>query len=227
MAKEKRDIEINSRADTLPLMGPDVRPWPVTPPPSPEECMKVYEKRKAGEFGKFLEDNLRIDYIFDKPEALQGFRMMGMGLWRMGHKFCTGLLAEQGMEFINIEPPSGDPARELTPFGREEYMLKDTFGTPCGLDFLHELRNAQSITLNIETQEGREIYKRLAMQMDVIVEEYPPGYMDSLGLGYRQLSKLNPNLVYCWIGQRGQWGPMKDEVSKYGQWTLSPFGACA
>jgi len=54
MAKEKRDIEIKSRADTLPLMGPDVRPWPVTPPPSPEECMKVYEKRKAGEFGKFL-----------------------------------------------------------------------------------------------------------------------------------------------------------------------------
>ena len=189
--------------------------------------MKVYEKRKAGEFGKFLEDNLRIDYIFDKPEALQGFRMMGMGLWRMGHKFCTGLLAEQGMEFINIEPPSGDPARELTPFGREEYMLKDTFGTPCGMDFLHEIRNAQSITLNIETQEGREMYKRLAMQMDVIVEEYPPGYMDSLGLGYRQLSKLNPNLVYCWIGQRGQWGPMKDEVSKYGQWMLSPFGACA
>ena len=69
MAKEKRDIEINSRADTLPLMGPEVRPWPVTPPPTPEECMKVYEKRKAGEFGKFLEDNLRIDYSFDKPEA--------------------------------------------------------------------------------------------------------------------------------------------------------------
>ena len=123
MAKEKRDIEINSRADTLPLMGPDVRPWPVTPPPSPEECMKVYEKRKAGEFGKFLEDNLRIDYIFDKPEALQGFKMLGMGLWRMGHKFCTGLLAEQGMEFVNIEPPTGDPQRQLTPFGREEYML--------------------------------------------------------------------------------------------------------
>ena len=228
MAKEKRDIEINSRADTLPLMGPDVRPWPVTPPPSPEECMKVYEKRKAGEFGKFLEDNLRLDYRFDKPEALQGFRMMGMGLWRMGHKFATGLLAEQGMEFINVEPPTGDPARQLTPFGREEYMLKDAAtGTPCGLDFLHELRNARSVTLNVETKEGQEMYKKLACQMDVIVEEYPPGYMDSLGLGYRHLSKLNPGLVYCWIGQMGQWGPMKDRLSKYGQWMLSPFAACA
>jgi crotonobetainyl-CoA:carnitine CoA-transferase CaiB-like acyl-CoA transferase len=228
MAKEKRDIEINSRADTLPLMGPDVRPWPVTPPPSPEECMKVYAKRKAEEFGQFLEDNLRLDYIFDKPEALQGFKMMGMGLWRMGHKFCTGLLAEQGMEFINIEPPTGDPARQLTPFGREEYMLADNVaGTKCGLDFIHELRNAKSVTLNIETAEGREIYKKLAMLVDVIVEEYPPGYMDSLGLGYRHLSKLNPNLVYCWIGQRGQWGPFKDELSKFGQWTLSPFASCA
>ncbi len=228
MAKEKRDIEINSRADTLPLMGPDVRPWPVTPPPSPEECMKVYEKRKAGEFGKFLEDNLRLDYRFDKPEALQGFRMMGMGLWRMGHKFATGLLAEQGMEFINVEPPTGDPARQLTPFGREEYMLKDAAtGTPCGLDFLHELRNARSITMNVETKEGQEMYKKLACQMDVIVEEYPPGYMDSLGLGYRHLSKLNPGLVYCWIGQMGQWGPMKDRLSKHGQWMLSPFAACA
>ena len=228
MAKEKRDIEINSRADTLPLMGPDVRPWPVTPPPSPEECMKVYEKRKAGEFGKFLEDNLRLDYRFDKPEALQGFRMMGMGLWRMGHKFATGLLAEQGMEFINVEPPTGDPARQLTPFGREEYMLKDAAnGTPCGLDFLHELRNARSITMNVETKEGQEMYKNLAKQMDVIVEEYPPGYMDSLGLGYRHLSKLNPGLVYCWIGQMGQWGPMKDRLSKHGQWMLSPFAACA
>jgi crotonobetainyl-CoA:carnitine CoA-transferase CaiB-like acyl-CoA transferase len=227
MAKEKRNVEINNRADTYALTNIDVRPWPVTPPPSPEEVMAVYEKRKAGAFGKFLEDNLRLDYRFDKPEALQGYKVLCNGQWRLGNKFASACLSELGCELVNIEPPTGDPLRQLTPFGREEYMLKDTFGTPCGLDFLHELRNAQSITLNIETAEGREIYKRLAMQMDVIVEEYPPGYMDSLGLGYRQLSKLNPNLVYCWIGQRGQWGPMKDEVSKYGQWTLSPFGACA
>jgi len=228
MAKEKREIEINSRADTLPLMGPEVRPWPVTPPPSPEECMKVYEKRKAGEFGKFLEDHLRLEYRFDKPEALQGVRIMCMGMWRMGNKFASGLLSELGAELINVEPPSGDPLRELTPFGREEYMLKDAAtGTPCGMDFIHELRNAQSITLNIETPEGREIYKKLSMLVDIIIEEYPPGYLDSLGLGYRHLSKLNPKLIYCWIGERGQWGPMKDEVSKYGQWMLDPFGMAA
>ena len=124
MAKEKRDIEINSRADTLPLMGQDVRPWPVTPPPTPEWVMEnIYAKRKAQEFGKWSEDNLRIEYVFDKPEALQGVRVLSMGLWRIGHKFAAGLLGEQGAEIINVEPPSGDPMRQLTPFGREEYML--------------------------------------------------------------------------------------------------------
>jgi crotonobetainyl-CoA:carnitine CoA-transferase CaiB-like acyl-CoA transferase len=228
MAKEKRDIEINSRADTLPLMGPEVRPWPVTPPPTPEECMKVYEKRKASEFGKFLEDNLRIDYSFDKPEALQGVRILCNGLWRMGNKFAAGLMSELGAELINIEPPGGDPLRQLTPFGREEYMLKDAAtGTPCGLDFIHELRNAHSITLNLETEDGRQMYKDIARNMDILIEEYPPGYMDSLGIGYRHLSKINPKLIYCWIGERGQWGPMKDEVSKHGQWMLEPFGSAA
>ena len=228
MAKEKRDIEINSRADTLPLMGPEVRPWPVTPPPTPEECMKVYEKRKAGEFGKFLEDNLRIDYSYDKPEALQGVRILCNGLWRMGNKFAAGLMSELGAELINIEPPGGDPLRQLTPFGREEYMLKDAAtGTPCGLDFIHELRNAHSITLNLETEDGRQMYKDIARNMDILIEEYPPGYMDSLGIGYRHLNKINPKLIYCWIGERGQWGPMKDEVSKHGQWMLEPFGSAA
>jgi len=228
MAKEKRDIEINSRADTLPLMGPEVRPWPVTPPPTPEECMKVYEKRKASEFGKFLEDNLRIDYSYDKPEALQGVRILCNGLWRMGNKFAAGLMSELGAELINIEPPGGDPLRQLTPFGREEYMLKDAAtGTPCGLDFIHELRNAHSITLNLETEDGRQMYKDIARNMDILIEEYPPGYMDSLGVGYRHLSKINPKLIYCWIGERGQWGPMKDEVSKHGQWMLEPFGSAA
>ena len=228
MAKEKRDIEINSRADTLPLMGPDVRPWPVTPPPSPEECMKIYEKRKAGDFGKFLEDNLRLDYVFHKPEALQGFKVLCNGIWQISRMFAASLLSEQGAELVNIEPPGGDPLRQLTPFGREEYMLKDNVdGTPCGLDFLHEFRNGQSITLNLETPEGREIYKKLALVVDVIIEAWPPGYMDSLGIGYRHLSKLNPNLVYCWLGERGQWGPLKDEVSKFGQFMLDPFSACA
>ena len=118
------------------------------------------------------------------------------------------LLGEQGAELVNIEPPGGDPLRQLTPFGREEYMLKDkATGDPCGLDFLHELRNANSITLNLETAEGREIYKNMATALDILIEEYPPGYMDSLGFGYRHLSKLNPDLIYAGSGSGASGAP--------------------
>ena len=106
---EIRDVEINSRADALPLMHPDIRPWPVTPPPPPEEVAKVYAKRKADRFGKWCEDNLRFEYGFGKPEALQGLKVLCMGLYRMGNKFCSSLMAEAGAEVINIEPPEGDP----------------------------------------------------------------------------------------------------------------------
>jgi crotonobetainyl-CoA:carnitine CoA-transferase CaiB-like acyl-CoA transferase len=228
MAK-KKDIEINSRADTLDLMHPDIRPWPVTPPPTFEWVMaNVYAKRKAEDFGKWSEDNLRYEYAFGKPEALQGMRFLCCGMWRLGNKFCSALLCEAGAEVINIEPPEGDPLRQLTPFGREEYMLADKFtGEKCGLDFLHEMRGQKSVTLNLETDEGREIYKTLAGQVDAIIDEMPPGYMDSLGLGYRNLAKLYPRLVYCNMAVRGTWGPFKDKISKYGQWTLEPFGGCA
>jgi crotonobetainyl-CoA:carnitine CoA-transferase CaiB-like acyl-CoA transferase len=229
MAQEKRNIEINSRADTMDLMNPDIRPWPVTPPPDAEWVMaNTYAKRKAEEFGKWCEDNLRYEYSFGKPEALQGFKFLCCGQWRLGNKFCAALLAEAGAEVINIEPPEGDPLRQLTPFGREEYMLEDAFtGEKCGLDFLHEMRGQKSVTLNLESEEGRAIYRTMAGQVDAIIDEMPPGYMDSLSLGYRNLAKLFPRLVYCNMAVRGTWGPFKDKLSKYGQWTLEPFGGCA
>jgi len=225
---EIRDVKINSRADALPLMTPEIRPWPVTPPPPREEVSKVYAKRNAAKFGEWCEDNLRFEYGFGKPEALQGLKVLCMGLHRMGNKFCSSLLGEAGAEVINIEPPEGDPLRKLTPFGREDLMLEDReTGEKCGMDFVHEMRNKFSITLNVETDEGKEIYKKLAAHADVLIEEYPPGYMDGLGLGYRHLAEINPRLVYLWIGVRGSWGPYKDKLSKFGQWTLEPFGGCA
>ncbi|NIO16596.1 MAG: hypothetical protein GTN70_06300 [Deltaproteobacteria bacterium] len=229
MAKEKKDVEIKSRADTLEMMSPDVRPWPVTPPPSPEEVMEnVYAKRKAEEFGKWCEDNLRMEYNFAKPEALQGLVVLEVGLWRLSHMFAASLLSELGAETIKIEPPEGDPLRKLTPFGREEYMLRDPeTGEPSGLEFISEMRNKHSVTLNFETEEGRKLYKGLVANADIVIEGYPPGFTDELGIGYRQLKEINPKLIYCWTGEVGQWGPMKDKVSKFGQWMLDPFGLVA
>jgi crotonobetainyl-CoA:carnitine CoA-transferase CaiB-like acyl-CoA transferase len=91
-------------------------------------------------------------------------------------------------------------------------MFKDKeTGEEVGGQFLHEMRNKHSITLNLESEQGREILKQLAVQVDVIIENAPPGQWDAWGIGYRQLSELNPRLVYCWVGQRGQWGPLKDQ----------------
>ena len=73
------------------------------------------------------------------------------------------------------------------------------------------MRNKSSVTLNVETEEGRKILKDLAVHADVIIENAPPGQWDERGIGYRQLRELNPRLIYCWVGQRGQWGPLKDK----------------
>jgi succinyl-CoA---D-citramalate CoA-transferase len=225
---EKRDVEINSRQDTLKLITPESRPWPVTPPPSQEQVMKEYAKRKAEEFGKWLEDNVRFQAGFGKPEALQGLKVVDIGLWRLGHKFAASCLAEAGAEVICIEPPSGDPLRQLTPFGREEYMLadKDT-GEKCGMGFIHEMRNQYSVTLNVDSAEGQEIFRNLVRHADVVIDGMLPGYLDGLGLGYRHLNRINPRLVYAWVGLEGQWGPEKDKTSKFGQWELEPFATCA
>ncbi|MHB8984901.1 MAG: CaiB/BaiF CoA transferase family protein [Eubacteriales bacterium] len=221
--KEVKEIEINSRADTL-----KPRPWPVTPPPSKEDVEKVYAKRKAVEFGKFIEDNMGFETSFGKPEALQGLKVLDVGIWRMGNSFASSLLSELGAETVKIEPPTGDPLRELTPFGREEYMLADCdTGVPCGMDFISEMRNKYSVTMNLEDPAGREMYMKMAANVDIIIENYPPGQFDEWGIGYRQVSKINPKVIYCWVGILGQWGPMKDKVSKFGQWMLDPFSQAA
>ena len=221
--KEPREIEINSRADTL-----KPRPWPVTPPPSKEDVAKIYARRKAEEFGKFMEEIVGFEHAYGKAEALQGLKVLDVGIWRLSNSFASSLLAEMGAEVVKVEPPGGDPLRELTPFGRDEYKLADAAsGEPCGLDFIAEMRNKYSVTLNLESAEGREIYKKLANQADVVIENYPPGQFDEWGIGYRQISRTNPRVIYAWVGVHGQWGPMKDKVSKFGQWMLDPFGQAA
>lgn len=221
---EKREVEIKNRQDTLSLITPEIRPWPVSPPPSPEEVKKSYAKRKAEQFGQWLEDNMRIEFSWQKPESLQGLKVLDIGLWRLGHKFGASLLAQAGAEVVCVEPPTGDPLRQLTPFGREEYMLADKeTGEKCGLGFIDAHRNTYSVTLNVETPEGQELFKKLAVHADIVLDGMLPGYLDGLGLGYRHLAQINSRLVYVNVSLRGTWGPAKDRVSKFGQWELDPF----
>ncbi|MEI4883971.1 CoA transferase, partial [Klebsiella pneumoniae] len=88
----------------------------------------------------------------------------------IGH-WCASLLAELGAEVIQVEPPGGDPLRKLSPFARRQYMFRDKeTGEEVGAHFLHEMRNKLSVTLNLETAEGREVLKKLAVHADVIIE---------------------------------------------------------
>jgi formyl-CoA transferase len=115
--------------------------------------------------------------------------------------FATMHLALAGAEVIKIEnPDGGDLARKL---GNVPALNQQLMGT----SFLAQNANKRSLTLNLKFDEGREIFTRLASQTDVVVENFRPGVMTRLGVGYDRLREVNPRLVYCAISGFGQTGP--------------------
>ncbi len=115
--------------------------------------------------------------------------------------FCARLLADYGAEVIKLEPPGGNALRRTGPFhGDDPHREKSLFF------FLLNL-NKLGVTLNIESEGGRNILRRLALEADVIVETFKPGYMASLGLGYGSLEGLNSRLIITSITPFGQTGP--------------------
>ena len=118
--------------------------------------------------------------------------------------YCGKLLADMGADVIKVEPPSGDPMRRSGPFvhGHESQGQS--------LYWLHFNTNKRSITLDIKCPDGAALLRRLAGGSDVLLETFPPGYMDTLGLGYDGLSTENPGLIYASLAPFGQTGPYKD-----------------
>ncbi len=115
--------------------------------------------------------------------------------------YCTKLLADLGADVIKVEKPDGDPTRFLGPFFHDEPGLEKS------LFFFHHNTNKRGITLNIETSDGREVFKRLVKTTDVVVETFVPGYLGSIGLGYSVLRQMNPSLILTSITPFGQTGP--------------------
>jgi benzylsuccinate CoA-transferase BbsE subunit len=118
--------------------------------------------------------------------------------------FCGKILADLGADVIKMEPPGGDPGRKIGPFyhdipDKEKSLFFFAFNT-----------NKRSITLNIETLDGQEIFKRIVKTADFVIESFPPGYMDKLGLGYSILKGINPRLIMVSTTLFGQTGPRKD-----------------
>ena len=124
--------------------------------------------------------------------------------------YGTRILAGFGADVMKIEKPGeGDPARRIGPFLNDEPSLERS-----GL-FLYLNSNKKSITLNLKSDTGVQIFKKMVENTDVIVENFSPGVMDSLGLDYRTLAKINPGLVMTSISNFGQTGPYRDYKSNH------------
>jgi formyl-CoA transferase len=135
-----------------------------------------------------------------KQRMLEGIKVLDLTNVLSG-PFATLHLALLGAEVIKVEnPKDGDLARKL---GIVPEYNKNLMGT----SFLAQNANKKSVTLNTKSIEGKQIFKQLARDADVLVENFRPGVMDRLGLGYPVLSALNPKLIYCAISGFGQTGP--------------------
>ncbi len=130
---------------------------------------------------------------------LAGIKVLELGTLIAG-PFCARMLAEFGAEVIKVESPDGgDPIRQWR-------ILKDG----NSLWWSVQSRNKKSITLNMKDERGQEIARRLALDADIVIENYRPGVLEKWNLGYEQLKAINPALIMVRLSGYGQTGPMRD-----------------
>ncbi|MDP3669162.1 MAG: CaiB/BaiF CoA-transferase family protein [Telluria sp.] len=143
-----------------------------------------------------------MDNTTAKPAGgpLAGIKVLELGTLIAG-PFCARMLAEFGADVIKVEAPDGgDPLRQWR-------VLKD--GT--SLWWSVQARNKQSITLNMKDARGRAVARQLALEADIIIENYRPGVLEKWGIGYEQLKLGNPATIMVRLSGFGQSGPMKDQ----------------
>ncbi|MBI4303198.1 MAG: CoA transferase, partial [Chloroflexi bacterium] len=118
--------------------------------------------------------------------------------------FCTKLMGILGAEVIKIEKPGGSEERQIGPFYQ---------GTPDPEKSLHWFLynlNKKSITLDIASPDGKETFKKLVASADFVIESFAPGYLESIGLGYKELARIKPRLIVTSVTPFGQAGPYRD-----------------
>jgi crotonobetainyl-CoA:carnitine CoA-transferase CaiB-like acyl-CoA transferase len=140
--------------------------------------------------------------------ALEGIRVIDLTQMLAG-PYCTQMLADQGAEVIKIEPPQGDSSRKLGPY-RPDDEARQTGGYFASVN-----RNKRSIVIDLKSDDGRALLRRLVRSADVVVENYRARVMDRLGLSYESLREDHPALVYAAI--RGFGDPRTGE-SPYVDW---------
>ena len=120
---------------------------------------------------------------------------------------CGRILGDLGADVIKIEKPGGDPARNIGPF------YQDIPHSERSLFWFAYNSNKRGITLNLETEKGQDIFKKLVKTSDFVIESFPPGHLDDLGIGYEALSEVNPGIILVSVTPFGQSGPYRDYKS--------------
>jgi crotonobetainyl-CoA:carnitine CoA-transferase CaiB-like acyl-CoA transferase len=136
---------------------------------------------------------------------------------------CGKILGDLGADVIKIERPGGDPSRRFGPFYHDQPHPERS------LFWLALNTSKRGVTLNLETEDGRDIFKTLVKTADFVVESFAPGYLEKLGLGYAQLSRVNPAVILVSITPFGQRGPYRDwKTSDIVAWAMggemAPYG---
>jgi benzylsuccinate CoA-transferase BbsE subunit len=139
------------------------------------------------------------------PGPLAGLRILELADEK--GQFCGKLMGDLGADVIKIEPPGGEATRRMGPF------LDDIPHPEHSLSFWYYNTSKRGITLNLETADGRQLFRRLAGAADVILETFPPGYLSALGLSYENLREQNSGLIMCALTPFGQTGPWRDYLS--------------
>lgn len=128
---------------------------------------------------------------------LNGVRVLDLGQIFMG-PYCGFVLAGLGADVVKIEPPGGETVRN-----------RSDDGYPPAYYFYNG--NKQDVVLDLKSQEGKALFRELVAEADILVENYRPGTMDRLGLGYEDLAEENPELVYAHGSGYGEYGPYTDD----------------
>ena len=142
---------------------------------------------------------LTMNLLLGEDGALKGVRILDLTRVLAG-PFCTMLMADMGADVVKIEEPGkGDDTRTYPPFIEG-----------CSAYFCNMNRNKKSITLDLKKPEAKAIFKEMVKNVDIVIENYKPGTMAKLGIGYEDLKEINPRLIFASISGFGQYGPYRE-----------------
>jgi CoA:oxalate CoA-transferase len=167
----------------------------MSPKEKKEEIYTRHASSRPSDHTKSLSEMMNPE---GKPEAMDDLLVLDVSSANFAGIIAASFFAEFGAEVIKIEPPQGDPAREITPFGANVKGV--------GIPFMFEARNKRYMTLDIKNNDNdRKIFSKLAQKAAVVIDTFPAGDMDSWGIGFRQIKEKNPGIIYIAITPYGQY----------------------